>query len=159
RLTTKAWTYECAGCGRKTSVTAGTIMQHSKLPLTTWFWAAYVMATQPRGIAALQLQHALGLGSYKTAWLLCAKLRHSMIAPDPTPLSGLVEIGKTEIAWRSPNDPVTGGRRRKQKKTLIVGAVEAQDLRLGRIRMDILPDHSASSLHAFLTANLAPGAT
>src|SRR5436305_7553538 len=56
RLESKIWTYECAGCGRQTSVTAGTIMQHSKLPLTTWFWAAYVMATQPNGISALQLQ-------------------------------------------------------------------------------------------------------
>ena len=39
RLETKAWTYECASCGRQTSVTAGTIMHHSKLPLTAWFWA------------------------------------------------------------------------------------------------------------------------
>ena len=45
RLETKAWTYECAGCGPQTSVTAGTIMHHSKLPLTAWFWAAYLMAT------------------------------------------------------------------------------------------------------------------
>ena len=36
RLQTKAWTYECADCGRQTSVTAGTIMHHSKLPLTLW---------------------------------------------------------------------------------------------------------------------------
>ena len=38
RLKTKAWTYECVDCGRQTSVTAGTIMHHSKLPLTRWFW-------------------------------------------------------------------------------------------------------------------------
>ena len=56
RLETKAWTYECAGCGRQTSVTAGTIMHHSKLPLTAWFWAAYLMATHSNGISALQLQ-------------------------------------------------------------------------------------------------------
>ena len=56
RLETKAWTYECASCGRQTSVTAGTIMHHSKLPLTAWFWAAYLMATHSNGISALQLQ-------------------------------------------------------------------------------------------------------
>jgi predicted RNA-binding Zn-ribbon protein involved in translation (DUF1610 family) len=49
RLETEACTYECIRCGRQTSVTAGTIMHHSKLPLSTWFWAAYVMATQPNG--------------------------------------------------------------------------------------------------------------
>ena len=85
-LQTKAWTWECARCGRQTSVTAGTIMHHSKLPLTLWFWAAYLMATHSNGISALQLQRQLGLGSYKSAWLLCAKLRRSMVAGDRSPL-------------------------------------------------------------------------
>jgi hypothetical protein len=62
QLQTKAWTWECAGCGKQTSVTAGTIMHHSKLPLTTWFWAAYLMATHSNGISALQLQRQLALG-------------------------------------------------------------------------------------------------
>jgi hypothetical protein len=64
-LQTKAWTWECADCGRQTSVTAGTIMHHSKLPLTTWFWASYLMATHSNGISALQLQRQLALGSYR----------------------------------------------------------------------------------------------
>ena len=66
---------ECAGCGKQTSVTAGTAMHGSKLALTVWFWAAYLMAAHSNGISALQPQKQLGLGSYKTAWLLCAKLR------------------------------------------------------------------------------------
>lgn len=53
-LKTKAFTYECAGCGRQTSVTAGTIMHASKLSLTKWFWAAFLMATHSNGISALQ---------------------------------------------------------------------------------------------------------
>src|ERR1700730_1096137 len=77
RLETRPWTCECAHCGRQTSVTAGTIMHQYRVPLTTWFWAAYVMATQPSGISALQLQRELDIGSYKTAWFLCAKLRRS----------------------------------------------------------------------------------
>ena len=62
-LQTKPWTWECAGCGKQTSVTAGTIMHHSKLALTTWFWAAYLMATHSNGISALQLQRQLASGS------------------------------------------------------------------------------------------------
>ena len=85
QLQTKPWTWECAGCGKQTSVTAGTIMHHSKLPLTTWFWATYLMATHSNGISALQLQRQLALGSYKTAWLMCAKLRRSMRHPRPQP--------------------------------------------------------------------------
>ena len=162
RLETKAWTYECADCGRQTSVTAGTIMHHSKLPLTAWFWAAYLMATHSNGISALQLQHQLAFGSYKTAWLLCAKLRRSMLAPGRSALAGLVEVDETEIACRSKNDPVTGGGGRShQGKLLVVGAVEVEDggRGPGRIRLARVADYSAGSLHAFLAANLAPGAT
>jgi hypothetical protein len=158
RLATEPWMYDCAGCGRQTSVTAGTIMHQSKLPLTNWFWAAYVMATQPNGISALQLQHELGLGSYKSAWLLCAKLRRSTVVPDRTPLSGLVEIDKTEIACRMGNDSLTTRRPSCQGKMLIVVAVEVQDLRVRRARLSALPDPSATSLHAFIAANVAPGA-
>src|SRR5512144_1591805 len=61
-LSNKAFTWECASCRRQTSVTAGTVMHASKLPLTVWFWAAYLMATHSNGIAALQLQAQLGLG-------------------------------------------------------------------------------------------------
>ena len=92
RLSTKPFTWECADCGRQTSVTAGTVMHGSKLKLTAWFWAAYLMATHSNGISATQLQMQLGLGSYKTAWLLCAKLRRAMVDPDRNPLTGLVEV-------------------------------------------------------------------
>ena len=156
-LQTKPWTWECTGCHRQTSVTAGTIMHHSKLPLTIWFWAAYLMATHSNGISALQLQHQLALGSYKTAWLLCAKLRASMVAPERNPLDGLVEVDDTEIACRSKNDPPTGGRGRShQGKILVVGAVEVHDggVGPGRIRLQEVPDYSAASLHPVLAANL-----
>ena len=66
-LGTKRFTWECAACGRQTSVTAGTVMHGSKVPLRTWFLAAHLMATHSNGISALQMQAQLGLGSYKTA--------------------------------------------------------------------------------------------
>jgi hypothetical protein len=162
QLQTKAWTWECAACGKQTSVTAGTIMHHAKLPLTTWFWAAYLMATHSNGISALQLQRQLALGSYKSAWLMAAKLRRSMVAPGRSPLAGLVEVDETEIVCRSKNDPLTGGGGRShQGKILVVGAVEIEDggAGPGRIRLSEVPDYSARSLHAFLGANLVPGAT
>src|SRR5438093_12510387 len=142
RLQTKAWTYECTHCARQTSVTAGTIMHHSKLPLTAWFWAAYLMATHSNGISALQLQRQLALGSYKSAWLLCAKLRRSMLAPGRTPLAGLVEVDETELVCRSKKDPPAGGRGcSHQGKILVVGAVEVEDggAGPGRIRLQEIP--------------------
>ena len=81
---------QCARCERQVSVTAGTVLHRSHLPLKTWFRAAWLMATHKNGISARQLGLQLGLGSYKTAWLLCAKLRRAMVAPDREPLAGLV---------------------------------------------------------------------
>jgi hypothetical protein len=137
-------------------------MHHSKLPLTTWFWASYLMATHSNGISALQLQRQLALGSYKTAWLLCAKLRRSMVAPGRGPLAGLIEVDETEIACRSKRDPLSGGGRRShQGKMLVVGAVEVEDggAGPGRIRLAELADYSAQSLHPFIAHNLAAGAS
>lgn len=138
-LTGKAFTRECAGCGKQTSVTAGTVMHGSKLPLTAWFWAASLMATHSKTIGgALPLQAQLGLGSYKkSAWLLGAKLRRAMVAPGRAPLAGLVEIDETA------ND-----------KMLVAGAVEVQDARFSRVRLAAIRDASAESLHAFVGANV-----
>lgn len=55
-LTRERPTWECSGCGRQTSVTAGTIMHRSHLPLRTWFLAAHIMASHSNGISALQRQ-------------------------------------------------------------------------------------------------------
>ena len=67
------------------------------------------MATHSNGVSALQLQRQLGLRSYKSAWLMSAKLRRSMVAPGRNALAGLVEVDETEIICRSKNDPLTGG--------------------------------------------------
>ena len=159
-LSGKAWTHECAACHRQTSVTAGTVLHGSKLPLTVWFWAAYLMATHSNGISALQVQQQLGLGSYRTAWMLCAKLRRAMVAPGRDPLAGLVEVDETDLPCRSRNDPPSGGGGRShQGKILVAGAVEVQENGPGRIRLAVIRDFSAASLHRFLRAAVAPGAT
>jgi hypothetical protein len=94
-------------------------MHASKLPLTTWFWAAFPMATHSNGISALQLQSQLGLGSYRTAWMLCAQLRRAMVNPDREPLHGIVEADETI------NDPIVGPAGRSGVgKMLVAGAVE-----------------------------------
>jgi ISXO2-like transposase domain/Transposase zinc-ribbon domain len=160
RLETKPWVHECADCGRQTSVTAGTIMHKSKLPLTSWFWSAYAMATQPMGISALQLQRELRISSYKTAWFLSARLRSTMAASGSGALSGLVEIGQSEIPYRRKRITAAGASGRSRAgKISVIGAVEIHELRPGRIRLSTLPDCSPESLHAFLAANLTPGVT
>ena len=125
----------------------------SKLPLTVWFWAAYLGAV-------LQLWRQLGLGSYKTAWLLCAKLRRAMVAPDRNPLAGLVEIDETTINHRTKEDAAGGGQGRSHVgKLLVAGAVESVGRGPGRVRLAPIGDFSAASLHAFIAASVTPAAT
>ena len=160
-LRAKAHTFECTSCHRQTSVTAGTILHGSKLDLTVWFWAAYLMATHSNGISALQLQKQLALGSYRTAWMLAAKLRRAMVDPDRNPLSGLVEIDETSLPFRTKNDPASGGPGRSHDgKLLVVGGIEVGDgNKPGRLRLAALTDYGAGSLNAFIARNIAPAST
>lgn len=159
-LGTKAWTYDCTKCHRQTSVTAGTVMHGSKLPLRVWFWAAYLMATHSNGISARQLGRQLGLGSYKTAWLLSAKLRHAMVNPARTLLFGAVEVDETQMSCRTKNDPIAGGKGRDPDgKMQVIAAVEVVGKAPGRLRLGVIDDASAKSLHPFIKANVAAGST
>src|SRR5260370_24706345 len=123
-------TYECLDCGSQTSITAGSVMHRSKLPLTVWFWAAHLMSTHSNGMSARQLADQLGL-TYKTAWLLIQKLRRSMVDPDREPLEGVVEVDQAEIPFRAGDtffDPGNSG------KILIAGAVEWIDRDTGQAK-------------------------
>ena len=109
-LKSRAHTHECLDCGRQTSITAGTAMHRSKLPLTVWFWAAHLMATHSNGMSAVQLEAQLGI-TYKTAWLLAQKLRRSMIDPQREPLEGVVEVDQ------APGGPPHRRRRRMRRRS------------------------------------------
>src|SRR3954453_16386833 len=155
-LKTKAHTFECAECGRQTSVRAGTILHDSKLALTTWFLAAFLIATHSNGLSARQLQRMLGLGSYRTAWMLAGKMRRAMVDPQRAPLSGLIEADESTLPLGTQEDPPAGGGGRSlEAKMAIAGAVEISDGVVGRLRLQAIDDYSAETLHAFLTGATA----
>lgn len=64
--------FQCRACRHQTSVTAGTVMHRTHLPLTVWFWAIYLCATDKRGISAVQLSRTLNI-CYESAWYLCTE--------------------------------------------------------------------------------------
>jgi ISXO2-like transposase domain/Transposase zinc-ribbon domain len=159
-LACKRFTWECGACGRQTSVTAGTVMHRSKIPLRSWFLAAHLIATHSNGISALQMQAQLGLGSYKTAWLLGHKLRRAMVDPNREPLAGVVEVDEASIPFRTKDDPPEGGRGRSHVgKLLVAGAVEmTEDGRAGRCRLAQIEDCSAETLTGFIGSHIGCGA-
>jgi len=155
----KRFTFQCAACGRQSSVTSGTVMHGSKLPFTLWFWAAYLVATHSNGLSALQLKSQLGIGSYKTAWLLLAKLRRAMVTPGRSLLDGLVEVDETQIPIRSKDEPPDGGQGRSHRgKILVACAAEVKERALCRIRLQKIENFGKASLHSFIGKTAAPGA-
>lgn len=152
----KAWPvrgllYQCAACGRQTSVTAGTVLQDTRTPLTMWFRAIWWVSSQRTGASAVGLQEVLGLGSYETAWTWLHKLRRAMVRPGRDQLSGVVEVDETYLGAIEAG--VHG--RHTVKKALIAIAAEEQGRGIGRIRLRRVADLSAKSLHAFVQAAVA----
>jgi len=147
--------FMCSGCGKRTSVTAGTIFDRTRTPLTVWFTACWLFATGKDGISALSLKRTLEIGSYQTAWAMLHRLRSVLVRPGRDRLVGSVEVDETYFGGLEPGLP--GGRARG-KKVLVGIAVEVREPKgFGRCRMRPVDDMSANSLHPFVAAHVEPG--
>ena len=85
----KRW--QATGC-RQRFADRGEKLKKTKTPLTVWFWAAYLMTTDKRGVSALLLQRQLALSRYETAWMMRHKLRRAMVKLAREALRGEVEV-------------------------------------------------------------------
>ena len=149
--------FMCPGCGDRSSVTAGTIFDRTRTPLTVWFTTCWMFATGKDGVSALSLKRTLEIGSYQTAWAILHRLRSVLVRPGRDRLAGTVQVDETYIGGEEPG--LRGGRARG-KKVLTGIAVEVREPKgIGRCRMAPLADASAASLHAFVTDHVEPGAT
>jgi transposase-like protein len=127
-------------------VTAGTIFQDTRQPLSLWFRAVWWVTSQKNGTSAMGLQRVLGLKSYKTAWAWLHKLRRAMVRPGRDRLTGRIEVDETYLGGGEAG--VRG--RQTERKALIVVAAQEDGLGIGRIRMRRIPDASADSLIPFV---------
>jgi len=109
----------CKHCHRQSSVTVGTVLHRTHLPLTIWFWAIYLVARDKWGISAVQLSHELEI-AYSSAWYLLHRLRRAMGERDQDyVLSGIVELDDAYFGAPKPN----GKRGRGTEKTSALVAV------------------------------------
>ena len=147
--------FMCSSCNERTSITAGTIFDRTRTPLTVWFMACWLFATGKDGISALSLKRTLDIGSYQTAWAMLHRLRSVLVRPGRERLEGVVEVDETFIGGLEPG--LAGGRARG-KKILTGIAVEIREPKgLGRCRMQPLADASAETLHPFIEDHIEPG--
>jgi hypothetical protein len=150
----------CRTCRREVRVTAGTILEDTRLPLTVWFQAAWLVTNEKNGVSALSLQRALDLKRYETSWLLLHKLRRAMVRPGRSLLEGAIEIDETYLGAAVPGKRGRGAL----GKAIVAVAVEkgttgkkSRRVASGRVRLARIPDCSASTLNAFVEEVAAPG--
>ena len=170
----------CRKCRKGTSLTAGTVMHKSHTPLSTWFWAAYLITTQTPGESALQFQRQLGLSRYETAFTIMHKLRSGMVRPERDSIGGEypVEIDECYVGGDT-----RGKGRGVHDKVAVIGSVEVRSIKIGkntkakgnankcdsrpatnkvyagRLRLQVIPDKSALTITSFVKENVILGAT
>lgn len=137
----------------QTSITAGTALHRTKQPLTTWFYAAYLVSTLSPGISALQFQRQLGVKRYETAFLMLHKLRAALVDPDRTHLEGVVEVDEVYVGGAE----TTRVRSDWTKSTVMLGVEIRESGHAGRIRLAQVPDNTAITIGTWVTANIAEG--
>ena len=112
---------QCYRCNRQTSITAGTIFEATKLPLTVWFQGIYFMTQDKKGVSAMKLHRQLGI-SYNAAWRMRHKLMQVMMERDREhPLGGFIQLDDAYLGGER-----SGGKRGRGApgKTPFVAAVE-----------------------------------
>src|SRR5579872_4149716 len=103
---TQAGMFLCNGCRDKFTVRTGTLFERSHIPLHKWLLATHIMAASKKSVSALQLQRMLGLGSYRSAWFMCHRIREAMKPAKIVPLGGanrVVESDETVIGGKKKN--------------------------------------------------------
>lgn len=143
----------CPLCRHFTYVSAGTIFDKTRTPLTTWFEAAWHVSTAKNGMSAKTLERTLGT-KYRVAWTMLQRFRVAMVDVERNQLSGNIEVDETLVGGVK-----RGGKRgRGAVKSIVVIAIEIKEpIGFGRVRMRHIPDASSASLVPFVCAVIAPG--
>ena len=178
RFAARPGVLRCRSCKSNVSLTAGTVMQGTHMPLSTWFWAAYLMTTQTPGQSAMQFQRQLGLSRHETAWMLLHKLRSGMVRPERDTIGQEhpVEVDETLVGGRT-----RGEGKGVHHKVYVLGGVEVRTRKpgedraaqyhdhkdgkplkrqtyAGRLRLQVVADRKAATCEGFVRDNVARGA-
>ena len=144
--------YKCKDCRKQFSVTVGTVFHGSRIPLTKWLLAIYLMCSSKKGMSAHQLHRSLGI-TYKSAWFMAHRIRKAMEqGPLADKLSGVVEADETYIGGRR-----QGGKRGRgsENKTPVVALVQ----RKGKVRSAVMERLTGENLKGYIKDNVEARST
>src|SRR3984885_9412217 len=142
-LETEKTLYYCKDCDYQFTVTAGTVFNDSHLPLTKWLLATLLLCEAKKGMSACQIQRTLGIGSYKTAWYLCHRIRAAMKEAEKKMLDGTVEMDETYVGGKV---KFGGKSARLDNKEIVIGIRQ----RNGELRLYHVPNTKAKTLAKYI---------
>ena len=150
------WLYQCSSCRKQISMTSGTVMHRTHIPLTSWFWAMYLCATDKRGISAVQLQKTLDI-CYESAWYLLVRIRSAMGQRDQKYLlSDIVEMDDAYVGGTTHD----GKRGRGTDQSPIAVAHSKSEAGKPRfLRIGTLENLKHQSLQEFVDQNIVQDST
>jgi len=144
----------CSTCRHQSSATAGTILEKTRTPLTTWLEAAWHLTTAKNGLSAKTLERTLGV-NYRVAWTMLQRYRVAMVRAERGRLAGDVEVDETLVGGAEHGEK----RGRGTQKCIVVIAVEVKQPKgFGRVRMRHVPNASGNSLIPFVSDVVAADA-
>ena len=170
RFAARPGVLRCRKCRSDIALTAGTVMERTRTPMSTWFWAAYLVASHTAGMSATQFQRQLGLSRYETAFQILHKLRAGMVRPDRDRIGRPGEHVEVDETWVG--GATRGKGRGTHDQTLVVAAVEVRNRvpkpgakgtprrggrYAGRLRMEVAPNRGKLALTSFVQSAVVPG--
>lgn len=143
-------------CKNIFSATVGTIYENTKLPLTKWFLATYILSVHSKGISSLQLSVWLGV-TQKTAWFLNHRIREMLTDKSPELLNEIIEIDETYVGGKESNKhkskrTAKGG---VGKKSMVLGAIQ----RKGRLITKVIESTDIENISTLINNNIEPNST
>jgi transposase-like protein len=134
--------YFCGACRQQFTVTVGTVMEGSHMPISKWLMALFLLCSSKKSLSANQIHRMIGV-TYKTAWFLCHRIRFAMTPnhwAEPK-LKGTVEVDETFVGGKGE------ARTRFYRQTPVVALIE----RLGLARVKVVASVTQKNLGAALS--------
>lgn len=146
---------QCVNCHRQTSVTAGTIFDSTKLPLTTWFLGVYLISQDKKGVSAMALHRHLGV-SYDAAWRMKQKLMQVMLEREERKkLTGWIEVDDAYLGGERHGGKV--GRGSKGKTPFIAAVSTDESSRPVHMKLTVLKSFSTEEIKKWSGQHLEQG--